>query len=358
MNSKSPYQNRPRTAFWRTAVSGRTPKSVKSVSNTHLKLKSTDRVLTAGSCFAQHIAVRLKLHGFNVLDYEPAPKRTSRAWRAEHSFDVYSARYGNIYYARQLVQLIEEAEGIFVPENWIWSKNDRVYDALRPSVEPMGWATESEVIEQRGQHLQAVRRLIRDADVFVFTLGLTEGWEHKKSGTVYPTAPGTIAGSWDPDAVQFHNFTFPEIVLDMERVFELVRNVNPEVKFLLTVSPVALAATATENNVLVANSYSKSTLRSVAGYLSEIHSFVHYFPSYDLITGINSGVELYESNQRSVRSDTVDTVMEKFMNEMLEDSPRPPTQGDGESQHVPVGKRQQEFEEMICEESMLEDFSR
>ncbi|MBD2761401.1 GSCFA domain-containing protein [Kocuria sp. cx-116] len=313
--------------------------------------------MTAGSCFAQHIAARLKLHGFNVLDYEPAPKRTSKQWRAEHSFDVYSARYGNIYYARQLVQLIEEAEGIFAPEDWIWTKNDRVYDALRPSVEPMGWASKAEVAEQRKQHLHAVRRLIRDADVFVFTLGLTEGWEHKRSGTVYPTAPGTIAGTWDPDAVGFHNFTFPEIVSDMERVFELVKNVNPEVMFLLTVSPVALAATGTDNNVMVANSYSKSTLRAVAGYLSETYSFVHYFPSYDLITGTNSGVALYENNQRSVRADTVDIVMKKFMTEMLEDSAKLPVQSEKESQLETADKRQQRFEEMICEDSILEDFS-
>lgn len=358
MKPESPYQNRPRTAFWRTAVSGRTPKTVKSVSNAGLKLKTTDRVMTAGSCFAQHIAARLKRHGFNVLDYEPAPKRTSKEWRAAHGFDVYSARYGNIYYARQLVQLIEEAEGYFTPEDWIWSKNDRVYDALRPSIEPMGWATESEVIEQRKEHLHAVRRLVRDADVFVFTLGLTEGWEHTESGTVYPTAPGTIAGSWDPSTVRFHNFTFPEIVSDMERVFELVRNVNPDVQFLLTVSPVALAATATENNVLVANSYSKSTLRSVAGYLSETYSFVHYFPSYDLITGINSGVELYESNQRSVRVDTVDIVMEKFMSEMLEGSSEYQTRSGKDGQQDSARKRQQSFEDSICEESMLEDFAR
>lgn len=358
MKAQSPYQNRPRTAFWRTAVSGRTPKNTELVSRTDLRLKTTDRVMTAGSCFAQHIAARLKLNGFNVLDYEPAPKRTSKEWRAEHGFDIYSARYGNIYYARQLVQLIEEAEGIFTPKDWIWSKNDRVYDALRPSIEPTGWATESEVVEQWKEHLQAVRRLIRDADVFVFTLGLTEGWEHISSGTVYPTAPGTIAGSWDPDTVRFHNFTYPEIVSDMERVFEVVRNVNPDVKFLLTVSPVALAATATENNVLVANNYSKSTLRSVAGYLSESYHWVHYFPSYDLITGVNSGTALYEPNQRSVHPDTVDIVMEKFMTEMLDLSTGSvgPDEKEGYEQDASV--KQRAFEQTICEESILEDFSR
>lgn len=358
MKAQSPYQGRPRTAFWRTAVSGKSPKNMELVSRTNLMLKTTDRVMTAGSCFAQHIAARLKLNGFNVLDYEPAPKRTSKEWRAEHGFDIYSARYGNIYYARQLVQLIEEAEGLFFPEDWIWSKNGRVYDALRPSVEPMGWTTKSEVIDQRKEHLRAVRRLIRDADVFVFTLGLTEGWEHTKSGTVYPTAPGTIAGSWDPNTVRFHNFTFPEIVSDMERVFELVRNVNPDIEFLITVSPVALAATATENNVMVANNYSKSTLRSVAGYLSETNQFVHYFPSYDLITGVNSGVPLYESNQRSVHPDTVDIVMDRFMAEMVDLSSKLLPDDNEKIQHKEVKISQQVFEETICEESMLEDFSR
>jgi hypothetical protein len=39
----------------------------------------------------------------------------------------------------------------------------------------------------------------------------------------------------------------------------------------------------TRHDVLIANSYSKSTLRSVVGLLAESHDFVHYVPSYERV---------------------------------------------------------------------------
>lgn len=360
MKPRSPYQNRERKSFWRTAVSGKSPSRLKDVAHGNLRLKSTDRIVTAGSCFAQHIAARLKDQGFNVLDYEPAPRRTTKEWQSQHGFGIYSGRYGNIYYVRQLLQLLLEAEGRFEPTNWIWQKGERFYDALRPGVEPDGCESPAEVRSQRQEHLTAVRRLIRDADVFVFTLGLTEGWEHVESGTVYPTAPGTIAGDWDPDQVVFHNFTFTEILEDLHQTMDVVMAVNSSVQFLFTVSPVALAATATDHNVLVANSYSKAVLRAVAGHVTQTVSNAHYFPSYDLITGTNGGGMLYESDQRSVHSTTVDFVMNRFMAEMLDGDLEGTSGVDApESKAVPdtpvVDKRSPE--QQICEDSLVEDFA-
>lgn len=259
---------------------------------------------------------------------------------------------------RQLLQLLQEAEGSFSPQEWIWQKGDRYFDALRPSVDPAGHPSANSVRQQRNEHLAAVRRLVRDADLFVFTLGLTEGWEHVMSGTVYPTAPGTIAGDWDPAAVRFHNFSFLEIQKDLIAVIEHVRALNPRMQFLLTVSPVALAATATAQNVLVANSYSKSVLRAVAGEVVDSTDGVFYFPSFDMITGANSGETLYEPDQRQVRPDTVDFVMQRFTKEVLRSTPddvapvvtQPPVVST-----LPLEEQQRERQ--ICEDSLLEDFS-
>ncbi len=81
-------------------------------------------------------------------------------------------------------------------------------------------------------------------DVFIFTMGLTEAWIDKRNGRVYPTAPGTIAGSFDPKIHAFHNFSYNEIYDDFLEFLELVRNWNPGFRVILTVSPVPLTATA------------------------------------------------------------------------------------------------------------------
>ena len=126
-----------------------------------------------------------------VLDLEPAPPGLAIAERQRFGYDLYSARYGNVYSVRQLLQLVREAAGLWTPANLCWPRGERWIDALRPGVEPEGLETADEVLALRAQHLERVRQLLDQLDLFVFTLGLTETWQHRASGTVSPLAPGT-----------------------------------------------------------------------------------------------------------------------------------------------------------------------
>jgi hypothetical protein len=152
-------------------------------------------------------------------------------------------------------------------------------------------------------------------DVFIFTLGLTEAWVHKTTGRVYPTAPGTIAGSYDPAIHEFRNFGFEEIRDDFVDFHRLIRRWNPEVRIILTVSPVPLTATATHDHVLLATTYSKSVLRSVAGALAEKFPNIDYFPSYELIASPWSKGFFYDANMRSVNPSGVAAVMRVFFDQ-------------------------------------------
>src|SRR5436309_8943046 len=136
--------------------------------------------------------------------------------------------------------------------------------------------------------------------VFIFTLGLTEAWVNKKTGRVYPTAPGTIAGDFDPEIHGFKNFTAREIHKDLMRFRNIVHKRNPGVRMILTVSPVPLTATASDHHVLLATTYSKSVLRTVAGELADNHQDVDYFPSYEIIASPWSRGFFYEPGLRAV----------------------------------------------------------
>src|SRR5690606_21748827 len=116
-----------------------------------------------------------------------------------------------------------------------------------------------------------------------FTLGLTEAWENAETGVVYPTCPGVIAGTFSETKYRFVNYDFPQVLADMQEARALLKEINPEMKMLLTVSPVPLTATASGNHVLVATTYSKSVLRAVCGSMVETFDDVDYFPSYELI---------------------------------------------------------------------------
>src|SRR5215472_6906703 len=138
----------------------------------------------------------------------------------------------------------------FSPANAVWEKDGHFFDALRPSVEPEGFERPEQVLRHRQYHLHRVRQVFASVDLFIFTFGLTESWIDKKTGTVYPTAPGTLAGRFDPEIFTFKNFSFGETYECFIAFRELLRERNPNIKFLLTVSPVSLTATASGQHVL------------------------------------------------------------------------------------------------------------
>lgn len=317
----SPYRGRPGHTFWKSAISGRDVADLQGMYTKKFDIDPSSVVATAGSCFAQHISRYLRAAGYRVLDAEPGPQNVDSGLLREHGYGVYSARYGNIYFVRQLLQLAEEALSLRTPQDIVWQRGDRWFDALRPAVQPGGLDNPQQVMRQREEHLRAVRRVLTESDVFVFTMGLTEGWEHTSSGTVYPTAPGTIAGSYDPEVYRFHNFNVAEVVADFTAFRSLALSVNPGLKFLLTVSPVPLAATATDDNVLVATIHSKATLRAAAGALALEFDDVDYFPSYEIVTSHAPGNTPFDETGRNVRPETVETVMSYFL-----------------AEHVPVGQ--------------------
>jgi len=54
-------------------------------------------------------------------------------------------------------------------------------------------------------------------------------------------------------------------------------------QIVVTVSPVPLMATLSGEDVVVANTYSKSLLRTVVQESAEAHKNVHHFPGYEIV---------------------------------------------------------------------------
>lgn len=340
---KNPYKSQPQKAFWRPAVAERHYADLENLW-VPLSLKKEHKVATGGSCFAQHIGNNLAIRGANFMDMEPAPPLFEDQTEARRfGFGVFSCRYGNIYTTRQLLQLFDEAFGTRKPLDAVWEKNGRFFDALRPSVDPVGQDSPETVFALREKHLQSVRQMFKTLDLFVFTMGLTEGWVHSGDGTMYPMAPGTLAGSYEAETYHFHNMRHAEILADMEAFWTRLKSVNAGARMLLTVSPVPLTATATTSHVLPATIYSKSTLRSVANELAEDHEEISYFPSYEIIASHPSRGMFFNPDQRTVNQFGVNYVMSHFFSGELAD----------EFNTVPSEKADEELD-LICDEGKLE----
>ena len=310
--STCPYDAYPDASFWRRAVSRLDCSSVDPMGNASIKITPETKIATAGSCFAQNIACCLNNCGFTYFVTEDCPAFIPDHIARRHGYRVFSARYGNIYTLRQLVQLIQRSYCEFVPVDIVWEISGRYVDPFRPLIQPNGFPNAARFLQDRTQHFAAVRRLIETSDVFVFTLGLTEAWMDKRDGAVFPVCPGCGTGTFDEHHHQYYNFDYEESLADGRKFIELVRARNPNLKIVLTVSPVPLVATASSSHVLSASTYSKSILRAIAGKLSSLFEDVVYFPSYEIITGAFNRGSYFKDDLRSVTEAGINHVMSSF----------------------------------------------
>lgn len=311
--SRNPYKGLPDYHFWRKSISGQPLKSINPMVNATMQITPDDRIATAGSCFAQHIAKRLASSGFNYYVAEKPPEGMAAAEAQEKSYGVFSARYGNIYTTRQLLQLIRRAFGTFKPADTVWpSLKDGFLDPFRPEIEPHSTLSISDVLASSLTHLAAVREMFRSLDVFVFTLGLTEAWRNHKDGAVFPLAPGVVSSLSEDHDIEFVNFGFDDVRADLFAFINELRIVNPSARVLLTVSPVPLIATYEERHVLTSTVASKSILRAVADEACRKLADVMYFPSYEIITMAPTKGAYFEADMRQVKASGVDHVMQAF----------------------------------------------
>lgn len=312
----NPYRGKPATSFWRGSVAAPEPTDVDPVLDPGFLLARTDRVATAGSCFAQHIARTLAAQGFGYMVTETEP---AFAFSENQNYGTFSARYGNIYTVRQLLQLFKRAYAVFEPAVDFWQREDgRFIDPFRPQIQDGGFASVEDLRTDREAHLAAVRTIFEDCDVFIFTLGLTEGWISNVDGAVYPLAPGVVAPSVDRSSYHFHNFTVQEMEADLKTFIACLRGVNPAVRVILTVSPVPLIATYEAQHVLTATTYSKAALRVVAEQIvTSSEGDVAYFPSYEMITGAHTRGQFFAEDLREVLPEGVAYVMRTFSRHYL-----------------------------------------
>lgn len=309
----SPYEGLPPRAFWRTGVAEQDAAAIADLYRPKFPIARDARIAVAGTCFAPHVMHALAANGFAAIDAEPAPHGFDQDTAGRFGYGLGAARWGSIGTPRQLLQLCEEALGAFTPADAIWEEDGRYFDALRPTLEPEGLASPTEVDEHRAHHLRKAREVLAAADVWVIVLGLTEAWRHRASGTVYPSAPGTVAGAFDSAIHAFHNFSFAEIHADLAAFMTLARRERPGTKFILMLSPIPLTATASGEHVLTATTQSKSILRAAAGQLAAEHDDVDYFPLYEIACSPAARGAFFEANRRTPNAEGIRAAVRPFL---------------------------------------------
>lgn len=309
-----PYRSLPPRALWHDGVAGADRHRFADLWRPRHALTRDTRIATFGSCFARHVARALREAGCTVLDAEPRPPMMPPAVAEARGYGVFAARTGNVYTARQMRELLEDAATGRVDPRLVWRRGARFVDALRPRIEPLGMGSEAEVLALRAWHLERLARTLRQAETLVLTLGLTEFWEDAEAGRALPLCPGVAGGTFDPSRHLWRQARSAEVLEELRTIRRLLERFRPGMRMLLTVSPVPLAATASADHVLLATTRAKAVLRAAVAEFVEDTPEADYFPALELATHPACATgRWWEPDWRGVTAEGVGRIMGVFL---------------------------------------------
>ena len=246
-----------------------------------------------GSCFAREIRNHLVRNEFNYVQYGEGKD-------AEHG----SARWNRVYNTSCILQEIQRSFGEFTPE-LLAGENGTFIDPHRK-----GNRFESRecALEELELYRSEARSALLASKVFVITLGLSEVWFNKTSGAVYAEAPPLDV--FDGERDKFKIIPPQENSANLGAALRLLKEKNPDIEIIVTVSPVPLRATFMPRSALVSNNVSKASLIWAAHEVTQQFDYVHYFPSFEIVQYLVN--DPYEWDFRHVKRDTVDRIMAVF----------------------------------------------
>lgn len=237
-------------------------------------------ILTQGSCFADAIGSRLASHKMKAL-INP---------------------FGVIYNPESIHKVL--AYSIFnelLPEH-TYLRHHEVYLNYNFHSE-FSALTKDELASRLTNTIGSTHYFLKDADWLLITYGTAWVYQRKETGEVVANCHKL------PSAMFTKSLMTVEAVLSsFKSLFNQLKNFNPKIKIILTVSPVRHL-----KDTLELNSVSKSVLRVACHQLSAQYDDVEYFPAFEMMVDDLRDYRFYKADMLHPTAQAEDYVWEKFM---------------------------------------------
>lgn len=236
------------------------------------RLEPGQRIFTVGSCFARNVEAELLRRGFQV----PLRDLFKQPIFAGIEYGILN-NYGTPSIYNEFAWAFGDEP--FVEDDHILEINPGKFADVH--LNPARRPEPREVVVGRRANIREAYKLAATCDVTIITLGLAENWFDTKTGFYLNLSPRPSWIAAQPDRFQLHVLSYADASEYLHKTLAILHRESPQMRVVLTVSPVPLMNTHRDMDVLVANSYSKSVLRAAAEEAVLRHDFVTYFPSYE-----------------------------------------------------------------------------
>jgi tetratricopeptide (TPR) repeat protein len=187
-----------------------------------------------------------------------------------------SRSLGESGYLSRHMEISEHINTTFANRVFVdWLRDMDIDDAIRDRILellPQGWSKENTI------------EAIKNSDVFILTLGVAAAFFDRTTGAFVLPRPSALNSRALAEKYLFRMASVKENVDNVLYLIEFIRSVAPEIRIVVTVSPVPLVASFGHESAVQADCLSKSTMRLVAHEVvngSNISNIL-YWPSFEV----------------------------------------------------------------------------
>ena len=243
------------------------------------KITHQDGVLFLGSCFSEHIANRL-------LDLK---------------FKIHTNPFGIVFNPKSIFSSIYR----IIHKKYFKEEDVFEKEGLWYSLEAHGsvFATsKNELLKLLNHSIDIWNEEIQKANYLVVTFGSAFAYQHKQQEKIVANCHKLPQALFEKILLENH-----EIIVDFQELIENLKIINPNLKWMFTVSPVKhLRDGVVENNL------SKAILIQAVHQLVKQNTNCFYFPAYELVTDDLRDYRFYESDMAHPNKQAINYVWKKF----------------------------------------------
>ncbi|WP_299873385.1 GSCFA domain-containing protein [uncultured Cocleimonas sp.] len=270
-------------------------------------IDSSNQIFTIGSCFARNIELALKAANFNVPSADVRfPEEELWQGTKLHSGLL------NKYTPQSMLNELEYVfDNKYTADDFLIEVGNDEYIDLQ--LHSNQYVTFQRGLQRRAEIKDSIKQFVNSADVIIVTLGLVEVWWDSKNKIYLNEAPSKKLVEKHKGRFYFETMS-PECVFDnVAKIIKLLKgNSKDNSWIMLTVSPVPLARTFRDKDVIIANMYSKSLLRVAAEIESDKNDFVEYFPSYESVM-LSDRQKLWKDDQIHLEYEAIKKITERVV---------------------------------------------
>ena len=244
------------------------------------KIHAGNRLISIGSCFADNIGQQL----------------------ADHKFKVIRNPFGIIFNPLSIFELLENAfnDNMFPESSYLIRDgihfNYKVHSELNGN-------SQKQLTSKLNNQSNKLGKELHKSDAIIITLGTAWVYEEKKTQML-------VANCHKTPAKQFNKrlLSTEEIVSGFMILKEQLQAKNPELKFILTVSPIRHIKDSFELNMV-----SKSVLRMASHQICTHAPDVDYFSAYEIMMDDLRDYRFYEKDMLHPNHVAKEYIWQKFM---------------------------------------------